>query len=300
MKKILVVGSLNMDITLRLNRVPDAGETITAKSVTTSPGGKGANQAYAAGKLGGDVAMLGAVGKDAHGDELCRNLASVGVDVSGIRHIEGVSTGTAIIFVEENGENRIALASGTNALVDINYIDEQIDKITACDIVILQLEIPIETVLYVARTAKRLGKTVIIDPAPATSNIPKELWTYADYIKPNLTELNMILTGKTSGLLLEDAIKELRHLGVKQTWITLGSEGVLMVDETGEEHRIPAIPVKAVDTTAAGDSFLAAAAVCLSQGKQPQEAIAYGNRVAAIAVTREGAQQSVPTKEEVM
>ena len=180
MKKILVIGSLNMDITLRMERAPEAGEKLTADSMVASPGGKGANQAYAAGKLGGDVAMLGAVGQDAYGEELIANLASVDVDVSGIQKIADVSTGTAVIYVEQTGENRIVLVTGANGMVDRAYIDAHMDKIAACDIVILQLEIPLDTVVYAAKKAKGLGKTVIVDPAPAVPDIPKELWAYVD------------------------------------------------------------------------------------------------------------------------
>ena len=299
MKKILVIGSLNMDITLRMERAPEAGETLTADSMGASPGGKGANQAYAAGKLGGDVAMLGAVGQDAYGEELIANLASVGVDVSGIQKIADVPTGTAVIYVEHTGENRIVLVTGANGMVDRAYIDAHMDKIAACDIVILQLEIPLDTVVYAAKKAKDLGKTVIVDPAPAVPDIPKELWAYVDYIKPNETELNIILTGKADGLPLDEALTQVQQLGVKNIWVTMGGHGVFFRDENGREETIPSVRVKAVDTTAAGDTFLAAAAVSLSKGKTPAEAIAYGNRAAALAVTRPGAQQSVPTEEEV-
>ena len=299
MKKILVIGSLNMDITLRMERAPEAGETLTADSMVASPGGKGANQAYAAGKLGGDVAMLGAVGQDAYGEELIANLASVGVDVSGIQKIADVPTGTAVIYVEHTGENRIVLVTGANGRVDRAYIDAHMDKIASCDIVILQLEIPLDTVVYAAKKAKGLGKTVIVDPAPAVPDIPKELWAYVDYIKPNETELNIILTGKADGLPLDEALTQVQQLGVKNVWVTMGGHGVFFRDENGREETIPSVRVKAVDTTAAGDTFLAAAAVSLSKGKTPAEAIVYGNRAAALAVTRPGAQQSVPTEEEV-
>lgn len=299
MKKILVIGSLNMDITLRMERAPEAGETLTADSLITSPGGKGANQAYAAGKLGGDVTMLGAVGQDAYGEELCRNLASVGVDISGIRKIAGVSTGTAVIFVEHTGENRIVLVSGANSMVDRAYIDEHIDKIRDCEIVMLQLEIPLETVTYAAKLAKELGKTVILDPAPAIPNISAELLSYVDYMKPNETELNMLLTGKADALQLDEALERVQKLGVKNVWVTLGSKGVFFKGVDGNSEVIPSIQVTAVDTTAAGDTFLAAAAVSLSKGEGPREAAIYGNRAASIAVTRPGAQQSMPTAEEV-
>ena len=291
MKKILVIGSLNMDISVQLDRVPNAGETLTGNRLLTSPGGKGANQAYAIGKLGGDVAMLGAVGQDAYGDELCQSLASVDV--------KGGNTGTAVIMVESNGENRIVILPGTNACVNSGYIDENIDMLKRCDILLMQLEIPLDTVVYAAKKAKELGKTVIVDPAPATADVPEELWSYVDYIKPNESELNMILTGKTDGLSLNEALAQVQSLGVRNVWVTLGGKGVFVRDKNGHEELVPAIRVEAVDTTAAGDSFLAAATLSLAKGLSDAEAVTYGNRVAAVAVTRHGAQQSVPTPEEV-
>lgn len=299
MKKILVIGSLNMDITLRMERAPEAGETLTADSLITSPGGKGANQAYAAGKLGGDVMMLGAVGQDAYGEELCHNLASVGVDISGVRKIAGVSTGTAVIFVEHTGENRIVLVSGANSMVDRAYIDEHMDKIRDCEIVMLQLEIPLDTVIYAAKRAKEMGKTVILDPAPAIPNISAELLSCVDYIKPNETELNMILTGKTDSLQFDEALEQVQKLGVKNVWVTLGSQGVFLKESGRDGELIPSVRVTAVDTTAAGDTFIAAAAVSLAKGKSPREAVSYGNRAAAITVTRPGAQKSMPNADEV-
>ena len=299
MKKILVIGSLNMDITLRMERAPEAGETLTADSLITSPGGKGANQAYAAGKLGGDVTMLGAVGQDVYGEELCSNLASVGVDISGIRKIAGVPTGTAVIFVEHTGENRIVLVSGANSMVDRTYIDEHIDKIRDCEIVMLQLEIPLDTVIYAAKRAKEMGKTVILDPAPAIPNISAELLSCVDYIKPNETELNMILTGKTDSLQFDEALEQVQKLGIKNVWVTLGSQGVFLKESGRDGELIPSVRVTAVDTTAAGDTFIAAAAVSLAKGKSSREAVSYGNRAAAITVTRPGAQKSMPNADEV-
>ncbi len=298
MKKILVIGSLNMDISLRLGRVPEAGETLTAENLLISPGGKGANQAYAAGKLGGNVAMLGAVGDDLYGRELQAGLASAGVDVSRLRRAAGVPSGTAVILVEKSGENRIVLVPGANACVDREYIDRNMDMLERCDILLMQLEIPLDTVLYAARKARMLGKTVILDPAPAVSGIPQELWPCVDYIKPNETELNILLTGTADGLSLREALDMAGRLGVKNIWVSMGKNGVC-VRSGDTEKWIPAVPAEAVDTTAAGDCFLAAAAVALSKGKTPEEAVVYGTRAAAVAVTRPGAQSSVPSASEV-
>ncbi len=288
-----------MDTSVRLERVPGAGETCYGQKILTSPGGKGANQAYAVAKLGGQVAMLGAVGTDSYGDELCESLSSVGVDVSGIRRIPGVNTGTAVIMVEASGENRIVVIRGANALVTPDYLKNHLDMIRDCDILLMQLEIPMESVLYAARTARDMGKTVILDPAPANTDIPEELWRYVDYTKPNESELNMILTGKTDGLSLEEALEQSDRILVSHLWVTMGDDGVFVRDEDGNRQIIPAIRVDAVDTTAAGDTFLAAAAVSLARGMGDKEAVEYGNRAAAIAVTRHGAQQSIPTPEEV-
>ena len=300
MKKILVIGSLNMDITLRMERAPEAGETLTADSLITSPGGKGANQAYAAGKLGGDVMMLGAVGQDAYGEELCHNLASVGVDISGIRKIAGVSTGTAVIFVEHTGENRIVLVSGANSMVDRAYIDEHMDKIRDCEIVMLQLEIPLDTVIYAAKRAKEMGKTVILDPAPAIPNISAELLSCVDYIKPNETELNMILTGKTDSLQFDEALEQVQKLGVKNVWVTLGSQGVFLKESGRDGELIPSVRVTAVDTTAAGDTFTGYFLAGLCRGLPIRQVLTISAKAAAIDVSRKGAVPSIPSWGEVI
>ena len=299
MKKILVIGSINMDISVLLGRVPGAGETCYGQKLLTSPGGKGANQAYAVAKLGGQVSMLGAVGTDSYGEVLWESLSSVGVEVSGIRRVPGVNTGTADILVEESGENRIVVIPGANAQVTPKYLREHLEKIRDCDILLMQLEIPMESVVYAAKTAKALGKTVILDPAPARADIPAELWQYVDYTKPNESELNMTLTGKTDSLSLKEALEQSDRLPVPNLWVTMGEGGVFLRDKDGSRQIIPAIRVDAVDTTAAGDTFLAAAAVSLARGEGNVAAAEYGNRAAAIAVTRHGAQQSIPTPEEV-
>lgn len=299
MKKIMVIGSLNMDSVVETPYMPKAGETISGKSVELIPGGKGANQAYAAGKLGGNVGMIGAVGADAFGTVLKENLEKVGVDTAGVEVMEGETTGQAFITVDSKGENSIIIIAGTNGLVTKEMVDKQRKLIEESDIVIMQLEIPIETVVYAKELARSLGKQIIVDPAPAVADLPEHFWEGIDYIKPNETELS-ILTGKDIHT-RQDAIEGARTLigkGVGAVLVTLGGDGCLYV--TGTKDRLfPAAKVKAVDTTAAGDSFTAGFALALSEGKTYEEAICFGQKVSAIAVTRKGAQTSVPTRKEV-
>lgn len=299
MKKILVVGSLNMDVVLETPHMPQVGETISGKSISFIPGGKGANQAYAIGKLGGEVAMIGAVGTDASGSALTDNLKSVGVHVDSIAALPDVPTGQAYIMVDESGDNSIILIAGTNGLVTKDLIDQHMDIVKASDIIVMQMEIPIDVICYVKTIAKEMGKTVIIDPAPAKADFPEEMWTNVDYIKPNETELGILAGMTIDGV---ESAKEAAHKmlakGVKHVLVSLGSEGCLFVSQE-ESLFYPANKVKAVDTTAAGDSFTAGFALALSQGKSHAEAITLGQKIAAIAVTRKGAQTSIPTMEEV-
>ena len=299
MKKIAVVGSLNMDIVIETPHMPKGGETISGRNVTLIPGGKGANQAYAVGKLGGDITMIGAVGRDSSGEALLENLKSVNVNVSGIRRMEEGVTGQAYITVDDHGENSIILIAGTNGLVTKELIDDHMDVLRECDIVIMQLEIPLDVVEYVKEFAVEEGKTVIVDPAPAISNIPDHFWKGIDYIKPNETEL-AILTGlkmETREELVQGA-RMMIGKGVKNVIVTLGGDGCLFVTNETEEF-FQSHKVKAVDTTAAGDSFTAAFALALSQGKEYKEAIELGQKVSSIVVTRKGAQTSIPTMGEV-
>jgi len=243
--------------------------------------------------------MMGAVGNAAAGETLLYNLKSVGVDVTGIRQMENGTTGQAFIAVDDNGDNSIIIIPGANGLVTKELIDEKADIIKESDIVIMQLEIPLDVVEYVKEMAVRERKTVIVDPAPALPDLPDHFWRGIDYVKPNETEL-AILTGrklKTREELIGGA-GGLIEKGVRNVIVTLGSEGCLMVTEDTEAFFCP-YQVKAVDTTAAGDSFTAAFALALSQGKTCGEAVDLGQKVSSVAVTRKGAQTSIPTMEEV-
>ena len=300
MKNIVVIGSLNLDTVIEAPKMPKAGETIAGTRVCQVPGGKGANQAYAAGKLLGRVKMIGAVGNDTPGEILVKNLESVGVDTTDIEVVDGGTTGQAFITVDDSGENSIIIIAGTNAKVTKEMVQRNIEAIQEADIVIMQMEIPLETVEYVKQLAISLGKTVILDPAPAVPGLPDHFWQGIDYIKPNETELS-ILVGKTLNGMEEirEGARLMLKKGVKNILVTLGSEGCLFVTEEEEEY-FPARKVEAVDTTAAGDSFTAAFALALSQGKCCADAIRFGQKVSSIAVTRKGAQNSIPSPEEVM
>lgn len=288
-----------MDVVIETPHMPERGETVSGRCVTLVPGGKGANQAYAAGKLGGNVAMIGAVGNDAPGKSLLENLKSVNVNVSGIKQLKDSTTGQAFITVDDNGENSIIIIAGANGKVSKELMDEYAEIIRESDIVIMQLEIPLDVVRYVKEMAVSKGKTVIVDPAPAISDIPDDFWEGIDYIKPNETEL-AILTGLHMETREEitNGARAMLEKGVRNVIVTLGGDGCLLVKKEKEEF-FPSYKVKAVDTTAAGDSFTAAFALALSQGKTEQEAITLGQKVSSVAVTRKGAQTSIPTMEEL-
>lgn len=299
MKKIVVVGSLNMDSVVETPHIPKSGETIAGKNLRSVPGGKGANQAYAIGKLGGNVGMIGAIGKDEPGKRLKENLESVNVDTSGLIVMDNQMTGQAYIAVDEHGENSIIIIAGANGSITRQLIKGSLPLIDDSDIIIMQLEIPVEVVNYVKDYAVRKGKTVIIDPAPATEKLPDNLWKGVHYIKPNESELEILVGERMSTT--EEQKKGARKMlgkGVKNVIVTLGDKGCLLVNKETEQF-FPAETVKSVDTTAAGDGFTAAFALTLSAGKSCEEAIAFGQKVSAVIVTRKGAQTSIPGLQEM-
>ena len=299
--RIVVVGSLNADFVVRTGRFPGAGETITGESFAMFPGGKGANQAYAAARLGGAVSMVGQVGHDAQADVLKQNLASAGVDVSHVDRDKGVSSGIAVIGIEASGQNRIVIVPGSNGTFAPDRLERSRDLIASASIVLLQLEIPLATVQAAASLARRAGARVILDPAPAAP-IPDDLLASSDYVTPNETEL-AILTGTSpaDSLTRDLAARRARELigrGARKVIVKMGAAGALLV-EASREHFWPARRVTAVDTTAAGDAFNGAFAVALAEGKGEEEAGDFAGAAAAVSVTRAGAQPSMPTREEV-
>ncbi|MBR1539911.1 MAG: ribokinase [Clostridia bacterium] len=299
MGKILVIGSLNMDFVINTDKMPAPGETVLGNNFMMSPGGKGANQAYAIGKIGGDVSMIGAVGNDESGEILKNNLKSVNVNTNPIETIDNESTGCAFVTVDKSGENNIVVIQGTNKLVTIEMIDKNIELLRECDIVLMQLEIPVDTVKYVIKRAKEFGKTVILDPAPAQSEVLEEVFDKIDFAKPNETELS-ILTGMPTSTTEEIvlAARKLNQKGLKNVIVTLGKKGALLINE--KECELFEVPdVKIVDTTAAGDSFLATFSISLAEGMSVHDSIRKANKVANFVCTRKGAQSSIPTREEI-
>jgi len=298
-----VAGSLNMDLSVRVGHIPAAGETILGGDLLQSAGGKGANQAYAAAKLakGVGVTMLGCVGRDDFGREMLRNLASTGCDVSHMDKIAGPS-GVALIVVSEEGENAIVVASGANFLYSPERVKHAGVVLDGADTLLLQLEIPLETVKALATAARARGVRVILDPAPVpASGLPAELLKLADIITPNETEA-MALTGSSDQKITPDVAahmtRELAAKGCGAVILKLGSRGCLVYQ--GEQATfIPAPKVEVVDTTAAGDVFNGALAVALSEGLQLTDACLFATRAAALSVTRKGAQLSAPSREEV-
>lgn len=297
-KRILVVGSLNMDQSIRVEAIPKTGETVLGSQMTFSPGGKGANQACAVARLGGNATMLGCVGADQFGEAQRENLSNAGVDVSHLHTTKDQATGTAVIYVNGEGDNCIVVAGGANQECSVEYIRENDGLLQDCFAVLLQMEIPYETVFYTLRRAAELGKTVVLNPAPAPSALPDDVYSSITYLTPNETELQK-LTGTVCETLeeLADAAQLLLGKGVKNVLVTIGSQGVLLVNGDGAVV-YPTTDKKPVDTTAAGDTMNGAFLVALAEGKTIEEALRFGNMASSIAITRKGAQASIPTRSE--
>lgn len=294
MPNILVVGSLNADLVVRAPRFPQPGETISGDDLQIIPGGKGANQAVAAARLGANVSMLGRVGKDNFGDFLLDNLKSNHVDSQLIQR-DDATTGTAIVVVDSSGQNSIVLSPGANGKVSPADVEKA--SFSNHDLLLLQLEIPTPTVLHAAGRARENGLRVLLNPAPAKP-LSDELIAPVDFIIPNETELSL-LTGMEvkDNPSAEEAARVLLQRGAKHVIVTLGSRGALLVTDTRVEQVDP-FEVNAVDTTAAGDAFIGGFATALLQDKSLEEAVRYGCACGALATTKFGAQPSLPTKEE--
>lgn len=297
--KVVIVGSLNMDLVTRAPRLPRAGETLAGQSFVTVPGGKGANQAVAAARLGASVAMIGCVGGDAYGEQLCSALLAEGIDCQAVTAIEGESTGVALIVVDDNSQNAIVIVAGGNGHVTSDVVDRFDRLLSQAEVIICQLEVPMATVGHVLKRGRELGKTVILNPAPASGPLPAEWYAWIDYLIPNESEATALTGLPVDSVATADAAATaLMASGVGKVIVTLGEQGALFASQTHSAH-FPARKVKPVDTTAAGDTFVGGFAAALAEGKSESDAIRFGQIAAALSVTRSGAQPSIPTVNEV-
>jgi ribokinase len=290
-KHIIVVGSLNMDLVVRAPHLPQPGETILGSDFRTHPGGKGANQTVAAARLGGTVRMVGCIGNDAFGNELAQNLTADGVDHQYVRR-DAAPTGVALITVDSHGQNTIVVASGANFQLSPADIDAAETLFQHAAVLVLQLESPIATIQRAIELAAHYQIPIILNPAPAQP-LTSELLAQVTYLIPNQTEL-ALLTGEPE---LAPAVAKLRALGVGCVIVTLGGDGVYAISDQGEIN-LAAHKVTVVDTVAAGDAFVGGFAVGIAEGMNLADALALGNAAGAIAVTRAGAQPSLPTRAE--
>jgi ribokinase len=287
-----------MDLVMRTPRVPVGGETLHGHEFSTLPGGKGANQAVACARLGAKVSMIGQVGNDGFGTTLRDGLAADGIDVSGVLQTTAVGTGVAMILVEDIGQNRIVLAAGANGALTPDDIEAQAALIGGAAMLVLQLEVPMPVVERAIAIAHNAGVPVLLNPGPAKP-LAEALWSQIDILIPNESEAELL-----SGIAVTDAAsaytaaRVFRQRGVKCVLITLGANGVAVIDDAGERH-LPAHVVKAVDTTAAGDTFIGGLTAGLVEGMAMDEAVALGQRASALCVTRHGAQPSIPYRREI-
>jgi ribokinase len=287
---IVVVGSSNTDMAVSTPRLPAAGETVLGSHLVMSPGGKGANQAVAAARLGGEVVLVARVGRDLFGEEALRQFEHERIETRFVSRDAEAPSGVALIMVGPGGQNLIAVAPGANSHLtpaDIHAADEVFAEAA---VVLLQLEIPLATVAAAVRAGRAVGSLVILNPAPAQS-LPTTLLKQVDILTPNETEAT-VLTGTATP---EAAALALLQQGVKTVIVTLGAAGVLLAEAGVALKRLPAFPVAAVDTTAAGDAFNGGLAVALARGEPLEAAIQFAQAVAALSVTKRGAQLSMPT-----
>lgn len=291
MKKIGVVGSINMDMTVQAERIPLKGETLKGGDLQYIPGGKGANQAVAMAKLGAEVVMFGCVGDDAAGESLLLNLKEAGVDTSYIKKVEHTPTGLAIITVGDH-DNTIIVVEGANGAVTIDYINEIKDSLMECDIVLLQHEIPQETIEYVIQFCAEHQIQVVLNPGPARP-VKKEIIDQVTYLTPNEHE-TVIIFGE------EKSFDELMKTYPEKLVITQGSRGVSTCLKDGQILLVPARKAKVVDTTGAGDTLNGAFTVAITEGKEIQDALAFANVAASLSTEKFGAQGGMPSYEEVM
>ncbi|MBN1668770.1 MAG: ribokinase [Anaerolineales bacterium] len=301
---LLIIGSLNLDLVVRAPHLPAPGETVLGTAFDTFPGGKGANQAVAAARQGARVAMLGCLGQDDFGRQLLASLQAEGIDHTGLQQLAGVPSGVALITLDAAGQNSIVVAPGANAHLSPAHIEQASGLFTQADLVLLQLEIPLETVLAAARLAKEQGCRVLLNPAPA-QRLPEELLSLVDVLIPNQSEA-ALLTGRPVDDLpaAQAAAAALLQSGPGALVLTLGAQGALVaqVGTAGQGpvfQHVPAFPVQVVDTTAAGDSFCGTLAVALAEGQPLPQATRRACAAGALAASRLGAQPSLPRRAEV-
>jgi ribokinase len=297
--KILVVGSSNTDLIIKVSEIPRPGETLLGGEFMTFPGGKGANQAVAAARAGGEVIFIAAVGDDAYGAEAIKGYREDGINTEEIKVCKGIPSGVAMITIAESGENAITVASGANAELRPDDLDEVEEAFDEADIMLIQLETPLDTVQKAVELCRELQTKVILNPAPA-AELSDELLAGVDIITPNETEAERL-----SGIVVKsknDAVRAaavLHNLGVETVVITLGAEGAFVSDqESGISELVEGFRVKAVDTTAAGDTFNGQLAVALAEGMELKEAVRLSHAAAALSVQQLGAQASVPHRKE--
>jgi ribokinase len=295
---LCVVGSLNTDLVVKMPHLPRVGETVPGGTFATFPGGKGANQAVAAVRLGARVAMVGRVGDDAFGRGLIDNLRREGIDAAHVSSVAGEASGTALIEVDAEGRNTIVVASGANMRMTAADVDAARDAIAACRVLLLQLEVPDDAVLRAAEIGRSSGALVCLDPAPVRP-VPEALYGLVDVIDPNEVEAQAltgieIRTAEDAGR----AAAALRRRGPRLAVVKMGERGAYYLTDETAGH-VPALPVDAVDTTAAGDVFAAALGVALGEGRPAAEAVRFATRAAGLKVTRMGAQPGMPSRAEV-
>jgi len=297
-RQILVVGSSNTDMVIKAAHLPRPGETILGGTFFMNPGGKGANQAVAIARLGGSVTFICKTGSDIFGHQSQQLFEEEGINTSYVFSDSGNPSGVALITVDEKAENCIVVASGANANLLPSDLAKAEEAIEQADLILMQLEVPMETVCFVADIAWQKGKKVILNPAPAHP-LPADLLRHLYLITPNETEAEMITGVKiTDESSAGEAARLLSEMGVQHVIITLGSKGALIYSD-GKTEMVPALKVEAVDTTAAGDVFNGALTVALSEGRSLKEAARFACKASAISVTRVGAQSSAPYRNEV-
>lgn len=298
MPRVTVIGSANVDFTVAVPRLPQEGETVLGGTLHVSFGGKGANQAVASRRLGADVRFVGCLGRDAHGDQIAEQLTAVGIPADGVIRVDEAATGVALIVVDAEGRNQIAVAPGANLHLVPELARRHARLVTWAEVLLCQLEIPIPTVQWALATAREHGALTILNPAPAQS-LPEALLSLVDCLTPNAGEAEVL-----SGVRVEgpesatEAAQRLLARGVKRVIVTLGTQGALFCDGTSALH-FSAFPVEVVDTTGAGDAFNGALAVGLAAHGTWEEAIPLANAAAALACTKRGAQASFPDRSAV-